>query len=160
MELCDRLRDEDLVELGVAVDDQPGQSRIVTLLRMSTDVSLCTDGHALVKLVPRDTLIRAREEKQAAAAVKAAKAEEKRVAAENLARQKAESEAKDLEMGRSTIKEYFAAQTDKYSRFDEEGLPSHDAAGEPLAKSAIKRLKKEADVQTKRREKYLKSQSA
>lgn len=25
MQLCDRLRDEDLVELGVAVDDQPGK---------------------------------------------------------------------------------------------------------------------------------------
>lgn len=24
MELCDKLRDEDMVELGVAVDDQPG----------------------------------------------------------------------------------------------------------------------------------------
>ena len=103
-------------------------------------------------------MVRAREEKQALATAKAAKAEEKRAAAEALARSKAEAEAKDLAMGKLTPKEYFAQQTDKFSQFDAEGLPTHDVAGEPLAKSASKRLKKEWDVQAKRREKYLKSQ--
>lgn len=116
------------------------------------------DGHALVKLVPREQLIRAREEKQAAAAAKLAKAEEKRRAAEALAQSKAEADARDLEMGRSSPKEWFAAQTEKYKQFDEEGLPSHDAAGEPLAKSAVKRIKKEWDAQVKRHAKFLASE--
>jgi len=136
--LCDRLRDEDLVDLGVALDDQP-------------------DGHALVKLVPRETLIKAREEKQAQAALKAEKAAEKKRVAEETARAKAEAQAKELELGRSTPKEWFGSQTDKYSAFNEEGLPTHDEKSEPLAKSAQKRLKKEWDLQAKRHEKYLKS---
>ena len=35
MELCDRLRDEDLVELGVAVDDQPGETIAVRIIRQA-----------------------------------------------------------------------------------------------------------------------------
>lgn len=111
-------------------------------------------------MVPRETLIRAREEKQAAAAAKAAKAEERRKAAEEQARKKAEAAALELELGRLTPKQYFAQQSDKYKSFDDEGLPDQDAAGESLSKAAQKRIKKEWDVQVKRHEKYLASQSA
>ncbi|KIJ09656.1 hypothetical protein PAXINDRAFT_102206 [Paxillus involutus ATCC 200175] len=45
LKLCDRLQDEDLVPLGVALDDQE-------------------DGKALVKLVPPSDLIKARDEKR------------------------------------------------------------------------------------------------
>ncbi|KAK0505081.1 tRNA synthetases class I (C) catalytic domain-containing protein [Armillaria luteobubalina] len=52
--LCDKLRDIDLVPLGVALDDQE-------------------DGKALVKLVPPTDLIKARDEKRAAQEAKAVK---------------------------------------------------------------------------------------
>ena len=45
LELCDKLRDEEMVELGVSLDDR-------------------SDGKALVKLVDRETLISARNEKK------------------------------------------------------------------------------------------------
>ena len=43
--------------------------------------------------------------------------------------------------------EMFKSQTDLYSQFDEEGVPTHDAAGEKLTKSAIKKLKKDWEKQ-------------
>ncbi|KAI0001262.1 hypothetical protein BJV74DRAFT_876788 [Russula compacta] len=63
--LCDKLRDSDLVPLGVALDDQE-------------------DGKALVKLVDPAELIRAREEKRVQAEAKAAK----KATAQELERQK------------------------------------------------------------------------
>jgi hypothetical protein len=36
-----------------------------------------------------------------------------------------------------------------YSLFDEEGIPTHDAAGEKLSKSALKKLKKDWEKQKK-----------
>jgi hypothetical protein len=45
--------------------------------------------------------------------------------------------------------DYFKGQTDLYSKFDENGVPTHDAAGEPLTKSLGKKLKKEWDKQKK-----------
>lgn len=41
----------------------------------------------------------------------------------------------------------FKGQTDLYSQFDAEGIPTHDAAGEPLTKSGIKKLKKDWEKQ-------------
>jgi hypothetical protein len=36
-----------------------------------------------------------------------------------------------------------------YSQYDEEGVPTHDAAGEKLSKSALKKLKKDWEKQKK-----------
>lgn len=49
----------------------------------------------------------------------------------------------------------FLSQTDLYSAFDADGVPTKDKAGEPLSKSAIKKLKKEWDKQKKLYEKAL-----
>ena len=49
--------------------------------------------------------------------------------------------------------EMFLAQTDLYSAFDDAGVPTTSKAGEPLSKSAIKKLKKEWDKQKKLYEK-------
>ena len=38
----------------------------------------------------------------------------------------------------------------KYSKYDDDGIPTHDAAGEALAKSAIKKLKKDMAKQVVR----------
>lgn len=37
----------------------------------------------------------------------------------------------------------------KYARFDTNGIPTHDAVGEPLSKSQVKKFKKEWDKQSK-----------
>jgi len=44
-------------------------------------------------------------------------------------------------------KDMFTGAKDLYSSFDLDGVPTHDAAGEPLTKSGIKKLKKEWDKQ-------------
>lgn len=41
----------------------------------------------------------------------------------------------------------FKTQTDLYSQFDEDGVPTHDAAGEPLSKNAKKNLRKDWEKQ-------------
>ena len=55
-------------------------------------------------------------------------------------------------------KEMYTAQTDKYSQFDEEGVPTHDHEGKPLSKSSQKNLKKLWDKQKELYEKYLAGQ--
>ena len=43
----------------------------------------------------------------------------------------------------------YRGQTDLYSQFDAEGIPTHDAAGEPMSKSGYKKLKKDWEKQKK-----------
>lgn len=50
--------------------------------------------------------------------------------------------------------QFFLSQTDLYSAFDEEGVPTHDAKGEKLSKSAFKNLKKDWEKQKKLYEKF------
>jgi cysteinyl-tRNA synthetase len=40
-------------------------------------------------------------------------------------------------------KEWYATQLDKYSKFDEDGIPSHDAKGFEISKEIKNKLKKE-----------------
>ncbi|CAM9994956.1 unnamed protein product, partial [Ectocarpus sp. 4 AP-2014] len=67
------------------------------------------------------------------------------------ARQAAEKEARK----RVPPQEMFLSMTDLYSAFDDQGVPTIDKAGEPLSKSAIKKLKKEWEKQKKLYEKTL-----
>jgi cysteinyl-tRNA synthetase len=97
--LSDKLRDIDLVELGVSLDDQE-------------------DGKALVKLVDKSELIKAREEKLKAQAEKAAKKEE-------IAKAKEEERQKRLEKGKLAAEDMFKDikgedGENAYSAFDEQ----------------------------------------
>jgi pyruvate/2-oxoacid:ferredoxin oxidoreductase alpha subunit len=47
------------------------------------------------------------------------------------------------------------SQTDLYSAFDVNGIPTHDKAGEPVSKSVQKRLQKEWEKQKESYDKYL-----
>jgi len=62
-----------------------------------------------------------------------------------------EEQARQLaeKMARMSIapQDMFKDKTDLYGQFDENGIPTHDAAGEKLSKSAYKKLKKEWDKQ-------------
>ncbi len=44
-------------------------------------------------------------------------------------------------------RDMFKSQTNMYSKFDEDGVPTHDAEGKELSKSGIKKLKKEWEKQ-------------
>ena len=123
--LCDRLRDVDLFDLGVYLEDRENLP-------------------AIVRPVSRD-LIQAREEKAAQALQKQREREAK------------EKEAlKKLEKGKLSHLEMF--RTNEYSAWDEEGLPTRDAAGEEIAKSRSKKLRKDWERQKKLHEAWLASQ--
>lgn len=44
----------------------------------------------------------------------------------------------------------FTNQTDKYSKFDEDGIPTHDHEGKPLSDKQIKKLQKQWTAQEKK----------
>ncbi|KAF9766879.1 hypothetical protein IL306_000662 [Fusarium sp. DS 682] len=121
--LTDRIRDEDLTNLGVYLDDRP-------------------DGQAsLIKFIPAAELIAAREEKAAQAAEKARKKEEAR-----LAREKADQEAR--EKAKVRPEDLFKGD-ERYSAWDEQGLPTKMKDGSDVPKSQLKGLKKQWDRQKK-----------
>ncbi|KAH0828153.1 cysteine-tRNA ligase [Lanmaoa asiatica] len=132
LKLCDRLRDEDLVPLGVALDDQE-------------------DGKALLKLVPPSELIKARDEKrhklEAQAARKAALAQagqDKRLA--------------KLEKGRTPPEEFFKppnASEGEWSQWNEQGIPTVDGEGRKLSKNQEKKLSKQWTDQKRLHEEFL-----
>lgn len=51
--------------------------------------------------------------------------------------------------------EMFKGQSELYSAFDAEGLPTHDAAGNALTKNQVKKLKKDQEKQKKLHDAYL-----
>ncbi|KAG0142354.1 hypothetical protein CROQUDRAFT_67346 [Cronartium quercuum f. sp. fusiforme G11] len=121
--LCDRLRDMDLVELGIALDDQD-------------------DGRALVKVLPAKMLIEARDAKVAAV-------ESKRLAQAKAAEA---AEAKRLERimkGKIGAEEMFKLEAGEWSQWDEQGIPTHDKEGVEVSKSRRKKLLKEWEARKK-----------
>ncbi|KAK2608381.1 cysteinyl-tRNA synthetase [Conoideocrella luteorostrata] len=114
--ITDRIRDADLTNLGVYLDDRPDNQP------------------SLIKFIPAAELIRAREEKAAREAEKAAKKEEAR-----LAREKAEQEAK--EKAKVPPEEMFK-KDERYSAWDETGMPTKTKDGCDVPKSQLKSLKK------------------
>ncbi|GAA5982819.1 hypothetical protein JCM11641_004635 [Rhodosporidiobolus odoratus] len=129
--LSDKLRDIDLVDLGVALDDQD-------------------DGKAMVKLVPPSVLREARDAKAAAVAERAARKAATAAAAET-------KRLERLEKGRLAPQEMF--RTEEYSEWDADGVPVKDKEGVELPKSRGKKLKKEWDGQKKLHDEFLKEQA-
>ncbi|PKS10713.1 hypothetical protein jhhlp_002470 [Lomentospora prolificans] len=120
--LTDRIRDVDLTNLGVYLDDRP-------------------DGlPSLIKFVPAAELIAAREEKAARERERARQKEEARIA-----REKAEQER--LAKARVNPKDMF--KDDRFSAWDESGLPTKLKDGGDVPKSQLKKLQKEHQKQTK-----------
>ncbi|KAK9238244.1 tRNA synthetases class I (C) catalytic domain-containing protein [Lipomyces kononenkoae] len=131
LQASDRVRDEDLLELGVSLDDREG-----------------TQG-ALIKFVDKAELLAQKTEKEAK---EKAKAERKQKAKEEEDRKLRER----LVKGKLDPARMFTDSTDEFSAWDENGLPTHDRAGTELAKSRKKKLQKEYDVQQKLHAEYLK----
>ncbi|KAM3968100.1 LOW QUALITY PROTEIN: cysteine--tRNA ligase, cytoplasmic [Aphomia sociella] len=124
LQLCDRLRDQELPELGVRLEDKPDRT--------------------VVKLVSKEELMKEREEK------KRAEAEKQKKKQEMLEAQRAKDEQKKI-----PPTEMFKKETDKYSKFDEKGLPTHDHEGKELSKGLVKKLQKLQQAQEKKYNEYL-----
>ncbi|OJD20834.1 cysteine-tRNA ligase [Blastomyces percursus] len=125
--LCDRVRDVDLFDIGVYLEDRDNQP-------------------ALVRPLTRE-LIQAREEK-------AARAHQKQIEKENKEREA----LKKSEKGKISHLELF--RTSEFSAWDEDGLPTKDAAGEEITKSRSKKLRKDWKRQKKAHEAWLASNKA
>jgi cysteinyl-tRNA synthetase len=126
--LCDEIRDTDLTNLGVYLDDRP-------------------DGQpSLIKFVPREELLAQREEKAVKEREKAALKEEAR-----RAREKAEEEKR--ERAKTSPYEMFKGD-ERFSEWDGEGLPTKNKEGGEVPKSLGKKLMKEWKAQKKLWEEY------
>ncbi len=55
-------------------------------------------------------------------------------------------------------KQWYAMQTDKYSKFDDEGLPTHDAKNLEISKEIRNKLKKEFNKHEDNYKKWLEKQ--
>ncbi|KAM4066613.1 tRNA synthetases class I (C) catalytic domain-containing protein [Hirsutella rhossiliensis] len=124
--ITDRIRDHDLTNLGVYLDDRPDNQP------------------SLVKFIPAAEQIATREEKAAREAEKGRKKEEARVArekAEHEAREKAKVRPEDVFRG-----------DERYSAWDEQGLPTKMKDGSEVPKSQLKSLKKLWEKQKKAHE--------
>ncbi|KAI8618532.1 tRNA synthetases class I (C) catalytic domain-containing protein [Chytriomyces sp. MP71] len=134
LQLSDKIRDEELVDLNVALDDRD-------------------DGKALVKFIDRETILRQREEKREAAARALAEKEAKRA-------ELAAAEAAKLAKGAISPSEMFKDQEGRkfYSAWDEKGIPTKKVDGEEVSKGGAKKLLKLYEAQVKLHEKYLAAQ--
>ncbi|XP_067628405.1 cysteine--tRNA ligase, cytoplasmic [Eurosta solidaginis] len=131
LQLCDRLRDEVLPNLGVRLEDKES-------------------GKYAVKLVDREVMLREREAKKAVEAEHLAEKQRKQeAAAKLLAAKEAQKRIKPQKM--------FLNEKDKYSQFDENGLPTHDADGKEISKGLLKKLKKLQQQQEARYKEFLAS---
>ena len=119
-----------LPELGVKLDDR--------------------EGGALWKLSTPEEL---RREAQREAEVKAKKEEQKRREKEEAARKAAEKEALAKVPPNELFKQ--GEYAGLYSKYDEDGLPTHDKDGEELAKAQRKKLAKTQAAQKKEHDKFL-----
>lgn len=127
--LSDRIRDFDLTNLGVYLDDRP-------------------DGQpSLVKFVPTAELIAAREEKMAKEAEKARAKEEAKRKKEEAEREKwAKAQVQPTEMFKGD---------ERFGEWDAEGMPTKMKDGSEVPKSQTKKLRKEWEKQKKLHEEWV-----
>lgn len=126
--LSDQIRDTDLTNVGVYLDDRPD------------------DQPALIKFVPASELLAQREEKLAKEREKSAAKEKAKLEAERV---KAEKEAKAKVSHLEMFKD-----DEKWSVWDDEGLPTKTKEGEDVSKAATKKLRKEWEKQKKAHEEW------
>lgn len=130
LQLCDDLRDEILPNMSVRLEDK--------------------EGHSVIKLVDREVLMKERDEKKRREEQK--KAEQ--LAKLELQRQKEKEKQEQMKINPADM---FKSQTDKYSAFDDTGLPTHDQEGKEISKGQQKKLKKLQQQQEVKYAEYLKS---
>lgn len=119
LNLTDRVRDVDLLDLNVAVDDRAGQGALVKFITSEE----------------RKTILEERAEGERRKADKVAKDKARK---EKAAAEEAEKVAKASIPPQEMFKD-----PKLYSEWDEEGIPTKDKDGNEITKSMAKRLKKQ-----------------
>lgn len=129
LEACDKLRDEDLLDLGVALDDRSdGQGALIKFLNANE----------------KEELLKQMREKEAQLEAKRLKKEQQQKAAEEKERlRKEKAGISPVEMFK--LGEY----STQFSEWDAEGLPTKTVDGEEVSKSAKKKLVKLQTAQKK-----------
>ncbi|XP_046850191.1 cysteine--tRNA ligase, cytoplasmic-like [Xenia sp. Carnegie-2017] len=117
MKLCDLLRDEHLPNLGVKLEDQDDSQSSV------------------IKFVDARILKKERQQQLQ-------ELERKRREKEKLKLKQEEEKAAKLAKAKIPPSQMFKHEKDKYSAFDEQGIPTHDGNGEAISAKQIKKLKK------------------
>ena len=130
--LCDRVRDQNLANLGVVLEDR----------------DLAKGEPARIRFVSAEELKTAREEKEHHAAEKEREKEEARL-------KKEEKDRKREELAKVSHLELF--KTGDYSEWDEQGIPTKDKEGVEITKSGRKTLVKGWERQKKLHEAWLKA---
>lgn len=125
---ADSLRDDVLPELGVRMEDKGSGKEVVTVWKMDDPEVL-------------------RKEKAAKEESKAAKAAAKAEAARKLKEKE--------EKARIHPKDMFTPLTNLWSKFGDDGIPTHDKDGEPISKAALKKCQKEYSKQMEAYEKAM-----
>lgn len=126
--LSDQIRDDDLTNLGVYLDDRGDEQG------------------ALIKFVPATELLVQREEKAVKEREKLAQKEAARLAREKL-------EAEKLEKVKVRPEDMFRDEG-KWSEWDAEGLPMKTKEGEDVPKNGLKKMKKDWERQKKVHEEW------
>ncbi|TVY16675.1 Cysteine--tRNA ligase [Lachnellula arida] len=127
LSLSDQIRDDDLTNLGVYLDDRSeGQS-------------------ALIKFIPKTELLAQREEKAAKEREKAAQKEAARLAREKIEADKA---------AKAKVSPTDMFRDERFSAWDEDGLPTKTKEGEDVPKSGLKKMKKDWERQKKVHEEW------
>ncbi|KAI9890305.1 MAG: hypothetical protein M1814_004215 [Vezdaea aestivalis] len=134
--ICDRVRDVELVNLGVDIDDSDKAD---------------PNEPITIRFVDKAKLLQTQKDKTAAQANKEEVKEAQRLQREVQAKALAE---------RSQIDEREMFRTAEYSAWDKQGLPTHDREGKELTKSRQKKLCKEWEAQKKRRARFIDSSSS
>lgn len=130
LQCADALRDDILPELGIRLED---------LRNPATGVM-----DSVWKLEDPEVL---RKEKAQKESIRLLKEEEKR--------KQLKLQQEREEKAKQPPEEMFRSSTDLYSAWDEQGIPTHDKAGEPLSKNVLKKLQKDFAKQKEVHDKYL-----
>uniref|UniRef100_A0A8D3BTD3 Cysteine--tRNA ligase, cytoplasmic n=1 Tax=Scophthalmus maximus TaxID=52904 RepID=A0A8D3BTD3_SCOMX len=130
LQLCDEVRDDTLPELGVRLEDHEGLPTVV-------------------KLVDKETLLKEREEKKKVTRMCCC---ERLHVTDSLLPLFQMAKLAKMKIPPCDL---FRAETDKYSKFDETGFPTHDAEGKELSKGQVKKLRKIYETQEKLHNEFL-----
>lgn len=125
LKLTDKIRDDDLLKLNVAIDDKNGQSSLIKFLTSEE----------------KDEILKLNEEK----IMRQKEKEAKKLAQAKL---KEAKEAERKEKAKTAPQDLFR-DPNLYSEWDENGVPLKDRDGNEITKSMTKKLKKQWEVQKK-----------
>jgi len=134
LSLCDTMRDRTLPDLGIRLEDRE-----------------VNDAPYVLKILDPET--QAREK-----ALLEKREHDKQVKEEAARLEKLRLKNKREDKMKVPPSEMFLYQTDKYSKFDSDGIPTHDHTGKEISKSALKKLQRLHAEQVTRYSKYIADQ--